>query len=178
MINQLQHNLTKQLFVSFFYFLKHFFQCTSSCYHCSKPTEAEARGFLKKIVNYMKCLKRKKSKAMNFLNWNLFFFFFFFNAFMICRAIGIIVRQVFSPNFLSLLATVLHCHSQVAKTAEECCSLVSQNLHPNEVFPVVAPLAGVAEYPTNVSAIKMLQSVSFVILTLNCPILDKVKKLS
>ena len=78
MINQLQHNLTKQLFVSFFYFLKHFFQCTSSCYHCSKPTEAEARGFLKKIVNYMKCLKRKKSKAMNFLNWNFFFFFFFF----------------------------------------------------------------------------------------------------
>ena len=174
MLNPLQHNLTKQLFVSFFYFLKHFFQCTSSCYHCSKPTEAEARGFLKKIVNYMKCLKRKKSKAINFLNRNLFFF----NAFMICRAIGIIVRQVFSPNFLSLLATVLHCHSQVAKTAEECCSLVSQNLHPNEVFPVVAPLAGVAEYPTNVSAIKMLQSVSFVILTLNCPIPDKVKKLS
>lgn len=69
-------------------------------------------------------------------------------------------RRDLKAFILPLLETEADSQKEVAKTAEECCTIASQNLPANEVLPVVAPLVGGAAYPTNHSAIKMLHVIA------------------
>lgn len=69
-------------------------------------------------------------------------------------------RRDIKSFVLPLLETEADSQKEVSKTAEECCTMVSQTLPAVELLPVLATLVGTAQFPTNVSAIKMLNVVT------------------
>ena len=65
-----------------------------------------------------------------------------------------------SAFILPLLETEADAQKEVAKTAEECCTIIAQHLHPETTLPIVGPIAGDGEYPRNLSAIKMINVIT------------------
>lgn len=73
-------------------------------------------------------------------------------------------RSNLNAFIVPLLNTEADSQKEVAKTAEECCTIVGQTIPADEIIPVISPVVGDPAYPVNVSAIKMLN----VIVDNNC----------
>lgn len=69
-------------------------------------------------------------------------------------------RHDLKSFILPLLETECDSQKEVAKTAEECCTLVSEVIPAEELLPIVSPLVGESPYPVNLSAIKMLNVIA------------------
>lgn len=69
-------------------------------------------------------------------------------------------RHDLKSFILPLLETECDTQKEVAKTAEECCTLVSEVIPAAELLPIVSPLVGESPYPVNLSAIKMLNVIA------------------
>uniref|UniRef100_A0A7M5WKK3 TOG domain-containing protein n=1 Tax=Clytia hemisphaerica TaxID=252671 RepID=A0A7M5WKK3_9CNID len=78
----------------------------------------------------------------------------------ICQSHPNIYRSDLQSFLMPLLETESDNTKEVSKTAEECCNLISQTIPADELLPIIAPVCGSSNFPTNSSAIKMLNMVS------------------